>query len=57
VRERGERDEVITGVNEKTEESSGMSAEERAQKNGRYASVAEAKTIKGDRWSGYRYTL
>lgn len=26
-------------------------------KNGRYASVEEAKREKGDEWSGYRYTL
>ena len=48
-RERGERDEVIRGVND------GQAAE--LSKNGTYASVAEAKRDKGDEWSGYRYTL
>ena len=48
-RERGERDEVIRGVND------GQAAE--LAKNGTYASVAEAKRDKGDEWSGYRYTL
>ncbi|KAG6918952.1 hypothetical protein DXG01_010191, partial [Tephrocybe rancida] len=43
-RERGERDEIIgdaLGGNEK---------------NGRFATVADAKMDKGDEWSGYRYT-
>ena len=47
--QRGERDEVIRGVND------GQAAE--LSKNGTYASVAEAKRDKGDEWSGYRYTL
>ena len=47
-RERGERDEIIKGVNEDRTELA---------KNGTYASVAEAKQDKGDEWSGYRYTL
>lgn len=47
-RDRGERDEVIVGVNDNRED---------LLKNGRYASVDEAKREKGDRWSGYRYTL
>ncbi|THH15230.1 hypothetical protein EW146_g5217 [Bondarzewia mesenterica] len=57
-RDRGERDEVIEGV-----ELSGdvkETAEEReirAKKNGWFASVEDAKTEKGDEWSGYRYTL
>ncbi|KAI0730769.1 MFS general substrate transporter [Earliella scabrosa] len=47
-RERGERDEIIVGVNDGRTELA---------KNGTYASVAEAKQDKGDEWSGYRYTL
>lgn len=46
-RERGERDEVIDGVDNK-----------RAQEyNGRYESIEAAKIDKGDEWSGFRYTL
>jgi hypothetical protein len=55
ARDRGEREEVIEGVfkeNEGAEER-----EERARRNGRFASVDEAKREKGDRWSGYRYIL
>jgi len=55
TRDRGERDEVIEGAfreNEGAEER-----EERARRNGRFASVEEAKREKGDRWSGYRYIL
>ncbi|CAE6446279.1 unnamed protein product [Rhizoctonia solani] len=46
-RERGERDEMITGVN----------IEEKAVEcqNGVYSTVEEAKRDKGDNWSGYRY--
>ncbi|KAH7921228.1 MFS general substrate transporter [Leucogyrophana mollusca] len=44
-RDRGERDEIIEGVD------GGMEA------NGRFASVEDAKREKGDEWSGYRYTL
>jgi hypothetical protein len=44
-RERGERDEIIGDD----------SAEGKNEKNGRFASVAEAKREKGDSWSGYRY--
>ncbi|KAF8710273.1 MFS general substrate transporter, partial [Rhizoctonia solani] len=47
-RERGERDEVITGDihnDEKAVES----------RNGVYSTVEEAKRDKGDDWSGYRY--
>ncbi|KAI0820751.1 MFS general substrate transporter [Trametes gibbosa] len=47
-RERGERDEIIKGVNEHQTELA---------RNGTYASVADAKRDKGDEWSGYRYTL
>ncbi|KAH9004776.1 MFS general substrate transporter [Lactarius hatsudake] len=55
ARDLGVRDEVIEGVfreNEGAEER-----EERARRNGRFASVEEAKREKGDRWSGYRYIL
>lgn len=44
-RDRGERDEIIGDSSVGDE------------KNGRYATVAEAKQEKGDEWSGYRYTL
>jgi hypothetical protein len=55
ARNRGERDEVIEGdfrENEGAEER-----EDRARRNGRFASVDEAKREKGDQWSGYRYIL
>ncbi|KAK0489178.1 major facilitator superfamily domain-containing protein [Armillaria novae-zelandiae] len=45
-RDRGERDETIGDVIVTGNE-----------KNGRFATLADAKTEKGDRWSGYRYTL
>ena len=48
-RDRGERDELIEGVNDER-------AAELAR-NGRFADVDEAKREKGDEWSGYRYTL
>lgn len=47
-RDRGERDEIIEGVNEDREDLA---------RNGRFASVDDAKREKGDEWSGYRYTL
>ena len=47
-RDRGERDELIEGVNDGREDLA---------KNGRFASVDDAKREKGDQWSGYRYTL
>lgn len=47
-RKRGERDEIIEGVNDDRED---------IVKNGRYSSIEEAKRDKGDEWSGYRYTL
>ncbi len=47
LRDRGERDEVIVGVNEDRDD---------LLNNGRYGSVEEAKSEKGDLWSGYRYT-
>lgn len=46
-RDRGERDEIIEGVDNKHGH----------EQNGRYQSVEEAKTLKGDDWSGFRYTL
>lgn len=47
-RERGERDEII---------GEGVEGDEvKAKKNGRYATVSDAKRDKGDAWSGYRYT-
>ncbi|KAJ3481682.1 hypothetical protein NLI96_g7499 [Meripilus lineatus] len=52
-RERGERDEVIVGVNDKQDEINGGILE---RKNGKYDSIADAKREKGDTWSGYRYT-
>lgn len=48
ARDRGERDEIIDGG---VGETSAMDA----GKNGRYATVADAKQDKGDEWSGYRY--
>jgi hypothetical protein len=44
ARENGLRDEIIGD-----DEGKGL------EKNGRFASVAEAKREKGDAWSGYRY--
>ncbi|KAF8898875.1 major facilitator superfamily domain-containing protein [Infundibulicybe gibba] len=46
-RDRGDRDEVIEGIENKR-------AHER---NGRYPSVDAARIDKGDRWSGFRYSL
>ncbi|PAV19725.1 MFS general substrate transporter [Pyrrhoderma noxium] len=48
-RARGERDETIIGVND---DKPGLNL-----KNGMYASVEEARADKGDKWSGYKYTL
>ena len=47
-RMRGERDEIIEGVNDDRQDLT---------KNGTYISIEEAKREKGDGWSGYRYTL
>ncbi|PSR78287.1 hypothetical protein PHLCEN_2v7483 [Hermanssonia centrifuga] len=47
-RDRGERDEIIEGVNDDRADLA---------KNGRFSSVEEAKREKGDNWSGYRYML
>jgi hypothetical protein len=49
ARDRGERDEVITGSENKTETAN--------VDNGQYRSVAEARREKGDMWSGFRYTV
>ncbi|PFH50245.1 hypothetical protein AMATHDRAFT_4153 [Amanita thiersii Skay4041] len=46
-RDRGERDEIIGDE----------SGEGKNEKNGRFATVEDAKREKGDEWSGYRYTL
>jgi len=43
ARARGEREERIAGVG--------------SGKGGDFESVEEAKRLKGDRWSGYVYTL
>ncbi|TFY71443.1 hypothetical protein EVG20_g1557 [Dentipellis fragilis] len=47
-RERGERDEVITGDDNKNADG---------ERNGRFDSVEDARREKGDMWSGFRYTL
>ncbi|KAI0321126.1 MFS general substrate transporter [Amylostereum chailletii] len=46
ARERGDRDEVIAGVNNKTANEA----------NGVFDSVDDARREKGDTWSGFRYT-
>ena len=45
-RERGERNEVIKGVNEDRDD---------LLRNGVFASAEEARKEKGDEWSGFRY--
>ena len=47
ARDRGDRDEVIDGVENKSADVV----------NGRYSSVSEARREKGDMWSGFRYTV
>jgi hypothetical protein len=47
ARDRGERDEVIDGFENKSADVL----------NGRYSSVVEARREKGDMWSGFRYTV
>ncbi|ETW87358.1 major facilitator superfamily [Heterobasidion irregulare TC 32-1] len=47
-RERGERDEVIAGTDNKHGD---------AVRNGEFQSIEEARRTKGDLWSGFRYTL
>ena len=54
-RDRGERDEIIEGLDVKIHEGQSVRGDD--EKNGRYTSVEEAKREKGDQWSGYRYTL
>ena len=46
-RDRGERDDIIGDE----------SGDGKNEKNGRFATVDDAKREKGDRWSGYRYAL
>jgi hypothetical protein len=46
-RDRGGRDEVIEGIDNKYADP----------KNGRYENVGAARMDKGDEWSGFRYTL
>ena len=48
-RDRGERAEII--------EDQVETHDPRNEKNGRYATVNEAKKDKGDEWSGYRYVI
>jgi hypothetical protein len=47
VRDRGERDEVIDDLENKSAKLH----------NERYSSVVEARREKGDMWSGFRYTV
>jgi len=46
-RERGDRDEIIEGIDNKNAREC----------NGRYESIEAAKNDKGDDWSGFRYIL
>ncbi|KAF9076155.1 MFS general substrate transporter [Rhodocollybia butyracea] len=46
-RDRGERDEIIDGINNKRADV----------KNGHYPSIEAARLDKGDDWSGFRYIL
>lgn len=47
--DRGEQDEIIENQVETHDALN--------EKNGRYATVDEAKQDKGDEWSGYRYVI
>ena len=47
ARDRGERDEVIVGVENKYAR----------EENGTFESVEQARQVKGDGWSGFRYTI
>jgi hypothetical protein len=47
ARDRGERDEVIDGLENKHAN----------MRNGRYRCVDDARREKGDLWSGFRYTV
>lgn len=49
LRAQGLMDEVIIGVNDDKKDT--------LLKNGVFDSVKEAKRSKGDKWSGYKYTL
>jgi len=64
LRARGFRDEVIdndpsytAGAGVDREKETDEARVERAARNGRFATVDDAKREKGDSWSGYRYTL
>jgi hypothetical protein len=64
ARERGDRDEVIdndpsysASVSGLREKESDEAREARARRNGRFATIEDAKREKGDKWSGYRYTM
>lgn len=46
-RDRGERDEIIGDEKD----------DEKSEKNGRFATIEDAKREKGDEWSGFRYML
>ena len=46
-RDRGERNEVIDGIDNK----------DAADHNGHYESVEAARRDKGDQWSGFRYAI
>lgn len=48
VRDEGLRDEVIDGTDNKCADET---------RNGRFQTVEDARREKGDRWSGFRYTL
>ena len=48
-RDRGERDEII--------ENQVETHDPRNEKNGRYATIDDARKDKGDEWSGYRYVI
>ncbi|EIN03820.1 MFS general substrate transporter [Punctularia strigosozonata HHB-11173 SS5] len=52
ARDRGDRDEIIKGVNDDP-----ATLNSRLAANGRFESVDDAQREKGDEWSGYRYTL
>jgi hypothetical protein len=47
-RDRGERDEIIENQ---------VETHDPRNKNGRFATVDEAKKEKGDKWSGFRYVI
>ena len=49
LRKNGSEREIIVGVND--------ADRDKYERNGVFDSVEEAKREKGDKWSGYRYTL